>query len=130
MIHQILIAGAMLITTLAGCAGPKASGEYRSDASADHVFNAALHAVSALGYSVTGANRADGVITGSRGVVLGESSTAELTAIISREGSETVLSVNFTKPPMAIAVDGFSDGDSVSEFVSAVRSSVPDLTTR
>jgi hypothetical protein len=116
---------ALLAVLLTSCAGPQATGVYRSHASYDRLFAASLSAASTIGYVVTSANRSDGVITAQQNVVLGRGSASGLTAVISREGAESVLRVNFTAPPGTFALGNFDDN--VAEYVAAVRSGVPDI---
>ncbi len=121
--RKLLILAGLLAA--AGCSGPQASGDYRSHASFDRLYSAALRAASTTGYSVTSSNKADGVITAQTNVIMGHGSTVGLTAVVSREGDESVLRVSFNAPPATLALGNFDDN--VTEYVAAVRAGVPDL---
>jgi hypothetical protein len=119
---------ALTLSALAGCGtgpGPQASGEYRSHASTDRLYDAALRAVPSVGYAVVSSNRSDGLITAQQHVILGEGTASGLTAIITRQGAESVMEVTFQAPPMTVALGGLDS--TVAEYVAAVRSTVPDI---
>lgn len=110
---------------LAGCAGQHAGGTYQSSASYDRMFAASLGAVSAVGYTVTSANKTDGLIVAQQGVILGGGSSSGLNALVTRAGSGATLHVSFQAPPGTIALGGF--GDSQAEYIAAVKRRLPDL---
>jgi hypothetical protein len=111
---------------LVGCAGPQtSSGEYRSHVSTDRLFSAAIQSVAAVGYRVTSADRADGLITAEQNVILGHGSAVGLTVIITRQRAESVLHVTFQAPPGTSPLGDFNLN--VVEFVDAVRTGVPDI---
>lgn len=116
---------AVAVLGLAGCAGQHAGGTYQSSAGYDRVFAASLGAVSAVGYTVTSASKADGLIVAQQGVILGGGSASGLNAMVTRTGNGTVLHVTFQAPPGTIALGGF--GDSQAEYIAAVRRHLPDL---
>ena len=109
---------------LAGCAGERASGTFRSSVGYDRLYAASLSAVPDIGYSVISASKADGTIFGQQHVVLGEGSAVGLSAAVTREGGGSELHVNFVAPPGTIA---FSFDKNVADYIAAVRSRVPDV---
>ena len=109
---------------LAACAGPQASGSYETNASYGSLFAAARDAVPAVGYTVTSASKADGLIVAHQGVVMGNGSTNGMTISVSDAGIRR-LSVDFQAPPGTLALGGF-DGN-VTQYIAAVRRRVPDL---
>jgi hypothetical protein len=118
--------GVVVVALLVGCAGPQASsGEYRSHVSTDRLFSAEIQSVAAVGYRVTSADRADGLITAEQNVILGHGSAVGLTVIITRQGAESVLNVTFQAPPFTTALGNFDEN--VQTYVAAVRAGVPDL---
>jgi hypothetical protein len=119
------LAGALTLG-LASCGtspGLQTSGEYRSHASTAHLYDAALRAVPGVGYVVVSSSRSEGLITASQGAIQGP--TAGLTAIITRQGAESVLNVIFQLPPGTSAVGDFDLN--MVKFVDAVRTNVPDI---
>jgi hypothetical protein len=122
---RTLITTGLLLFGLAACSGPHASGSYQSHAGYDRLYAASLGAVSAIGYSVTTASKADGLIVAHQGVVLGEGSTVGLNANVAREGSASTLHVDIVAPPATLALGGL-DG-TMAEYISAVRARVPDI---
>jgi hypothetical protein len=110
---------------LAGCAGERATGTFRSSASYDRLYAASLGAVPDIGYSVVSASKADGTIFGQQHVTLGEGSAVGLSASVTREAGGSVLRVKFIAPPNTFALGSF--GQNVSDYVAAVRSRVPDV---
>ena len=115
----------LLAVGVTGCAGPRASGTYQSNASYERLYAASLGAVSAVGYTVTNASKADGLIVAQQGVVLGHGSSVGLNATISEEANTRVLRVNFVAPPGTLALGNFDVN--VAEYVSAVKARVPDV---
>jgi hypothetical protein len=114
---------------LAGCGSAalnqSSEGTYQSSASYDRVFAASLRAVQSVGYTVTSASRADGLIVAQQGVILGGGSTAGLNATVARAGRGATLHVAFQAPPGAIALGGFAD--SQAQYIAAVKTRLPDL---
>jgi hypothetical protein len=115
----------VLLAALSGCAGPSASGTYQSSASYDRLYAASLSAVSQVGYTVTSSNKADGLIVAQQGVIMGHGSTAGLNATVSDAGNTRILRVDFAAPPATLALGNFDEN--VAQYVSAVRSRVPDV---
>lgn len=115
----------VLATGLAGCAGPQASGTYQSSASYDRLYAASLAAVPAVGYTVTNASKADGLIVAQQGVMLGHGSSVGLNAAISQERGTRILWVTFVAPPGTMALGSFDEN--IAEYVSAVKARVPDV---
>ena len=111
---------------LAACAGPHSAGSYQSRASYDQLYSASLDAVSSIGYTVTSSNKADGLIVGSQGVVLGRGSAVGLNAYVSngQDGLRT-LQVNITAPPGSFAFGNFDEN--LQKYVATVHASIPDL---
>ncbi len=111
---------------LAACAGPHSAGTYQSSASYERLYSASLSAVSSIGYTVTSSNKADGLIVGSQGVVMGSGSAVGLNAHISdgQNGMRT-LQVNIAAPPGTFAFGNFDEN--LNKYVASVQASVPDL---
>lgn len=114
-----------LAAALAGCAGPHASGTYQSNASYDRLYAASLASVPAVGFTVTNASKADGLIVAQQGVVLGHGSSVGLNVTIATEGPAHILQVNFTAPPAGLALGSFDQN--VTDYVNAVKTRVPDV---
>lgn len=114
-----------LAAGLAGCAGPRASGTYQSNASYDRLYAESLASVPAVGFTVTNASKADGLIVAQQNVVLGHGSSVGLNVTISAEGPAHILQVNFTAPPASLALGSFDQN--VTDYVNAVKTRVPDL---
>jgi hypothetical protein len=124
---MIWLAGALTLG-LASCGtspGVQASGEYCSHGSTARLYDAVLRAVPSVGYAVVSSSRSEGLITASQGAVTGLGPPAGLTAIITRQGAESVLNVTFRLPPGTSAVGDFNWN--MVEFVDAVRTDVPDI---
>lgn len=121
---KILTAG-MIALGVSACAGPQASGSYQTHASYDKVYTASLSAASAIGYTVTASNKADGMIVAQQGVLLGGGSSVGMNATIANEGNSRVLHVDFTAPPGTLAIGSF--GGNLQKYIGAVRARVPDL---
>jgi hypothetical protein len=120
-----LLCAVGLAAGLAGCAGPSANGAYQSNASYEQLYAAALAAVPAVGFTVTNASKADGLIVAQQGVVLGHGSSVGLNVSIAAEGAVRVMQVNFTAPPASLALGNFDQN--VTDYVTAVKRRVPDL---
>lgn len=125
MRKAMLAAGMSLLVGLAGCGAQSASGNYQTNASYDRLFNASRDAVFAIGYTMTSANKADGLIVAQQGVVLGGGSTVGLNAMIVPAGNARILHVTIQAPPAGIALGGLDT--SVAAYINAVRARVPDL---
>ncbi len=115
----------VIATGLAGCAGPQARGTYQSSASYDRLYAASLAAVPAVGFTVTNASKADGLIVAQQGVVLGHGASVGLNVSISPEGPARIMQVNFTAPPASLALGSFDQN--VTDYVNAVKTRVPDV---
>lgn len=114
-----------LATGLAGCAGPQASGTFQSNASYDKLYAASLASVPAVGFTVTNASKAAGLIVAQQGVVLGHGASVGLNVTISPEGPARIMQVNFTAPPASMALGSFDQN--VTDYVNAVKVRVPDV---
>lgn len=110
---------------LAGCAGPHASGTYQSNASYDRLYAASLASVTDVGFTVTNASKAEGLIVAQQGVILGHGSSVGLNVTLSAEGPARILRVNFIAPPAGLALGSFDEN--VAEYVAAVKTRVPDV---
>ncbi len=64
----------------------------------DRVFAAALQAVTESGFGITQSNKAEGFISGSQGVVMGEHSTI-MSVMTKKEGQGSQVSVTVVPPP-------------------------------
>jgi hypothetical protein len=125
MLFKHWIACIGLAASLAACAGPHAGGTYQTKASSDRLYNAALDAVSSIGYSVTTSNKADGFIVASQGVIMGKGSSVGLNAHVSDDGAYRSLVVNLTAPPGTMALGPFSEN--LTDYINAVKTRIPDL---
>lgn len=111
---------------LAACAGPQSTGTYQSSASYDRLYSASLNAVSSIGYTVTSSNKADGLIVGSQGVVMGSGSAVGLNAHIwNGQNGMRMLQVNIAAPPGTFALGNFDQN--IQKYEATVQASVPDL---
>lgn len=120
-----LAAIAMAAALVACGGGPQASGSFRTHASYDRLFGGAMAATTAVGYHITGVNRADGVITAEQNVIMGHGSATSMSAVISNDESARILRVTFVAPPGTFAIGDFNQN--VAGYIAAVEASMPDL---
>ena len=124
--HRFRLSLLLALIALAACAGPHSAGSYQSSASYDQLYSASLDAVSSIGYTITSSNKADGLIVGSQGVVLGSGSAVGLNAHVSNgQNGLRTLQVNIAAPPGTFAFGNFDEN--FQKYVATVQASIPDL---
>jgi hypothetical protein len=110
---------------IAACAGPRATSSYRTKASYDRLYAAAVSAVPAVGYTIVSSNKADGLIVAQQSVIMGSGTAVGLNVSVANDGGARTMQVNFQSPPLTLALGSFDTN--LNDYVGAVRKRVPDL---
>lgn len=110
------------LAILAACA-VTSQRHFTSQSSYDKVFEAVQQSAIASGFGVTSANKSEGFISASQGVVMGNGTQAILSAQLTRGRSGTDVTASIVPPPATMG----NVENMMRTFESEMRKRVPDV---